>query len=132
MFSVFPCRLCPSMYHSLLLIDDFPKIPFPSLKKGLTDADVKEKIEDDRKQIEGLRVENETENIEEDETVVNLVEAAPRIKIHTLETPDSCTHEVAVPPNFEFTGLRDSSREPAKTYKFTLGIIATIFPTFYS
>ena len=31
-----------------------------------------------------------------------------RIKIHTLETPDSCTHEVAVPPNFEFTGLKDS------------------------
>ena len=48
------------------------------------------------------------ENIEEDETVVSLVEAAPRIKIHTLETPDSCTHEVAVPPNFEFTGLRES------------------------
>jgi len=91
-----------------------------TLMTGLTDAEVKEKIEDDRKQIEGLRVENETENIEEDETVVNLVEAAPRIKIHTLETPDSCTHEVAVPPNFEFTGLRDSSREPAKTYKFTL------------
>ena len=91
----------------------------------MTDAEVKEKIEDDRKQIEGLRVENETENIE-DETVVNLVEAAPRIKIHTLETPDSCTHEVAVPPNFEFTGLRDSSREPAKTYKFTLGIATII------
>ena len=31
-----------------------------------------------------------------------------RIKIHTLETPDSCTHEVAVPPSFEFTGLRES------------------------
>ena len=31
-----------------------------------------------------------------------------RIKVHTLETPDNCTHEVAVPPNFEFTGLRES------------------------
>ena len=34
-----------------------------------------------------------------------LVEAAPRISIHTLETPSACTHEVAVPPNCTFTGF---------------------------
>ena len=34
-----------------------------------------------------------------------------RIKVHTLETPDNCTHEVAVPPNFEFTGLKESVSE---------------------
>ena len=44
-----------------------------------------------------------------------------RINIHTLETPSSCTHEVAVPPNCQFTGLTDPGREPAKTYPFTLG-----------
>jgi len=89
-----------------------------TIMTGLTDLQVKAKIDDDEKQVRGDEV--EPENIEEDETVVSLVEAAPRIKIHTLETPDSCTHEVAVPPNFEFTGLKDSVKEPAKTYKFTL------------
>merc|ERR1719494_431095 len=57
---------------------------------------------------------------EEDTSVTSLVEAAPRIKVHTLETAESCTHEVAVPPGFEFTGLREPTREPAKNYKFTL------------
>merc|ERR1740128_1211055 len=57
---------------------------------------------------------------EEDTSVTSLVEAAPRIKVHTLETAESCTHEVAVPPGFEFTGLREPTREPAKNYPFTL------------
>ena len=66
---------------------------------------------------------------EEDTSVTSLVEAAPRIKVHsikiliktitkevllsqvhTLETAESCTHEVAVPPGFEFTGLREPTR----------------------
>jgi hypothetical protein len=46
-----------------------------------------------------------------------------RIKIHTLETPASCTHEVAVPPSSQFQGLTHSGREPAKTYPFVLGRI---------
>ena len=46
-----------------------------------------------------------------------------RIKIHTLETPSSCTHEVAVPPSCPFQGLVDPAREPAKTYPFTLGTL---------
>ena len=57
---------------------------------------------------------------EEDKATLSLVESAPRIEIHTLETPSACTHEVAVPPGCDFTGLRDSGKEPAKTYPFNL------------
>ena len=51
---------------------------------------------------------------------MSLVESAPRISIHTLDTASACTHEVAVPPQCNFTGLADHGREPAKTYPFTL------------
>ena len=59
-------------------------------------------------------------NEEEDKATLSLVESAPRIEIHTLDTPSACTHEVAVPPGCQFTGLRDPGREPAKTYPFNL------------
>ena len=49
-----------------------------TLMTGLTDLEVKKKIEEDEKQVRGDSIETEQENIEEDETVVNLVEAAPR------------------------------------------------------
>ena len=61
----------------------------------------------------------ENENID-DKQAIKLVESAPRITIHTLDTPESCTHEVAVPPGHEFEALKPSTREPAKTYPFTL------------
>merc|ERR1719412_3461202 len=57
---------------------------------------------------------------EEDTSVTSLVESAPRIQIHTLETTSSCIHEVAVPPGQVFTGLRPVTRDPAKTYSFNL------------
>ncbi len=63
----------------------------------------------------------ESENAQEtDKEALSLVEAAPRITIHTLDTPDSCTHEVAVPPGQEFKPLQAATGEPAKTYPFTL------------
>ena len=49
-----------------------------------------------------------------------LTEDLPRIQIHTIETADSCTHEVAIPPNSEFTPLDPRTKDPAKTYPFTL------------
>ena len=61
----------------------------------------------------------ENENID-DKQAIKLVESAPRITIHTLDTPESCTHEVAVPPGHEFEALKPATREPAKTYPFTL------------
>lgn len=49
-----------------------------------------------------------------------LVESAPRITVHTLDTVDSCIHEVAVPPGQEYVSLSKPSGEPAKTYPFPL------------
>ncbi|XP_013133278.1 PREDICTED: superkiller viralicidic activity 2-like 2 [Papilio polytes] len=43
-----------------------------------------------------------------------------RIVIHTLETSDGCTHEVAVPPGQEYVPLAPISAEPAKQYSFIL------------
>jgi len=92
-----------------------------TIMTGLTDKQIKEKMEADAGETKEVDVsDDEKIDDEEDQTVVSLVEAAPRIKIHTLETPSSCTHEVAVPPNCEFSGLREPVREPAKNYPFTL------------
>jgi len=92
-----------------------------TLMTGLTDEQVKEKMEADSKENDDDATgTDEKVDDEEDQAVISLVEAAPRIKIHTLDTPSSCTHEVAVPPNCEFTGLREPTRDPAKNYPFTL------------
>lgn len=43
-----------------------------------------------------------------------------RIVIHSLETYEGCTHEVAIPPNHEYTPLVSNTTEPAKQYSFIL------------
>lgn len=43
-----------------------------------------------------------------------------RIVVHTIETLGTCTHEVAVPPNFEYVPLSTRTGEPAKSYPFAL------------
>lgn len=45
---------------------------------------------------------------------------ACRIKVHTIETIESCTHEVAIPPEEEFIQLERKESKPAKEYKFIL------------
>ncbi|KAG8235611.1 hypothetical protein J437_LFUL014656, partial [Ladona fulva] len=49
-------------------------------------------------------------------------EIHPRIKVHTVETMEACTHEVAVPPNMEYVPLRTPppGAKPAKQYPFIL------------
>jgi len=90
-----------------------------TLMTGFSDRDVDENLSGQME--EDVRIVNEGEEDDDDDKVtLGLVEAAPRISIHTLETPSACTHEVAVPPNCNFTGLVDLGREPAKTYPFTL------------
>lgn len=76
-----------------------------TLMTGLSDVEVKAKIEDDRKRVEAAGGETETENIEEDEAVVHLVEAAPRYNscvnivvqaktlIHLLQNQDPHTRD---------------------------------------
>ena len=48
------------------------------------------------------------------------METAPRLRVHTLDTVESCTHEVALPPGHDYVPLKKTEREPAKTYPFTL------------
>lgn len=47
-------------------------------------------------------------------------ELASQIKVHTIETIESCTHEVAVPPDQEYIPLENKTTSPAKEYKFVL------------
>lgn len=51
---------------------------------------------------------------------VSILESAPRIAVYTLDTVESCVHEVAVPPGQEYVQLKKPNRDPAKTYPFTL------------
>lgn len=50
----------------------------------------------------------------------SLEELSTRITIHTIDTIESCTHEVAVPPNQEYIPLEQKNGTPAKEYKFVL------------
>ncbi|XP_030761641.1 exosome RNA helicase MTR4 [Sitophilus oryzae] len=51
---------------------------------------------------------------------INFEELRNRIQVLTIETVDSCTHEVAYPPRQEYTPLQPRNGEPAKVYAFTL------------
>ncbi|XP_026497864.2 exosome RNA helicase MTR4 [Vanessa tameamea] len=51
---------------------------------------------------------------------INVEMLSSRIVIHTLETHEGCTHEVAIPPNHEYAPLAQTSTEPAKQYSFIL------------
>lgn len=43
-----------------------------------------------------------------------------RIVVHTIDTLETCTHEVACPPGQEYIALQPHSAEPAKKYSFVL------------
>ncbi|XP_077296367.1 exosome RNA helicase Mtr4 [Arctopsyche grandis] len=51
---------------------------------------------------------------------INLELLESRIVVHTLDTYEGCVHEVAVPPNFEYSPLVAPPGPPAKQYKFIL------------
>ncbi|XP_014207983.1 superkiller viralicidic activity 2-like 2 [Copidosoma floridanum] len=51
---------------------------------------------------------------------INLESIVARIRIHKIDTLESCTHEVAVPAEKEYIPLENVSKAPAKEYKFTL------------
>uniref|UniRef100_T1IR20 Exosome RNA helicase MTR4 n=1 Tax=Strigamia maritima TaxID=126957 RepID=T1IR20_STRMM len=50
----------------------------------------------------------------------NLINSLPRIQIHTVESVESCTHEVALPPEHTYVPLRLSSEKPVREYSFVL------------
>ncbi|CAH8618409.1 unnamed protein product [Heterobilharzia americana] len=45
---------------------------------------------------------------------------APRMQIYKVNSPESCTHEVAVPPDMEYKPIIRDSGSPAKNFPFTL------------
>ena len=61
--------------------------------------------------------EDEDAAVDDDE---KLLLSGPRIAIHTLDTLEQCTHEVAVPPDADFAPLRPYNGIPAKEYPFVL------------
>ncbi|XP_035165712.1 exosome RNA helicase MTR4 [Oxyura jamaicensis] len=50
----------------------------------------------------------------------NLADLMPHVKVQAVETVEGCTHEVALPANEEFTGLKPRTGKPAKEYPFSL------------
>ncbi|XP_055381985.1 exosome RNA helicase MTR4 [Condylostylus longicornis] len=58
-----------------------------------------------------------TESILDDICIEDL---KSRITVHVIDSPESCTHEVAVYPEHEFIPLNPLSGEPAKQYSFVL------------
>lgn len=40
--------------------------------------------------------------------------------VHTIDSMDACTHEVAYPPGQEYRPLESARGEPAKKYPFAL------------
>ncbi|XP_037075911.1 exosome RNA helicase MTR4-like [Pollicipes pollicipes] len=49
-----------------------------------------------------------------------LAEQMPRIQVHTIDTMESCVHEVCVPPDQEYVPLTAPTRSPPKEYPFVL------------
>ncbi|XP_055592705.1 exosome RNA helicase MTR4 [Uranotaenia lowii] len=51
---------------------------------------------------------------------INLDNIESRIKVHTIQSPEACTHEVAVYPDQKYMPLVASTGKPAKEYPFVL------------
>jgi ATP-dependent RNA helicase DOB1 len=52
--------------------------------------------------------------------IYSLNEIESQIKVHSIETIESCTHEVAIPSDQEYVSLENITNKPAKEYKFVL------------
>ncbi len=97
---------------SLQFSESTEKPSSSSLKRHINKND----NNDDAPQAKTSKMEtDEDENIDE-----KLLMSGPRIAIHTLDTIEQCTHEVAVPPDADYAPLRPYSGPPAKEYPFVL------------
>ncbi|XP_011708242.1 PREDICTED: superkiller viralicidic activity 2-like 2 [Wasmannia auropunctata] len=90
---------------------EIPDIP----RKVEPETGVKRQLDadDDKAAVKKLRHESVLEDI-------NLEEVACRIKVHAVDTVESCTHEIAIPPDQEYVPLEHQQGKPAKEYKFIL------------
>ncbi|XP_048489059.1 exosome RNA helicase MTR4 isoform X1 [Plutella xylostella] len=112
---------------------------FPNVKKEETQVTEETEAAGTEKSQESIEVESPTKKRPHDDDVeevtkkpkfeeegdelladLNLELLDSRIVIHTLETHEGCTHEVAIPPNHEYAPLVPNSSEPAKQYSFIL------------
>ncbi|XP_071658144.1 exosome RNA helicase MTR4 isoform X2 [Patagioenas fasciata] len=50
----------------------------------------------------------------------NLTDLMPQVKVQAVETVEGCTHEVALPADEDFTGLKPRTGKAAKEYPFIL------------
>uniref|UniRef100_A0A8C5TDW8 Exosome RNA helicase MTR4 n=1 Tax=Malurus cyaneus samueli TaxID=2593467 RepID=A0A8C5TDW8_9PASS len=50
----------------------------------------------------------------------SLTDLMPQVKVQSVDTVEGCTHEVALPINEEFTGLKPRTGKAAKEYPFIL------------
>lgn len=111
------------------LFDDFEKPSSTSFSAGVLKPNEDKHNSDDKTTKRSLKLsDDEDDNFKKtknpDElSALDLEVSAPRIKIFAVESLDgeSCTHEIALPLNFDYIPLnRDANRKPAKVYEFEL------------
>ncbi|XP_072762709.1 exosome RNA helicase MTR4 [Anoplolepis gracilipes] len=91
-------------------------VEIPDISKKIElDAGIKRQLdtEDDKSLVKKLRHDPILDDI-------NLEDVACRIKVHNIETMESCMHEIAIPPEQEYIPLEHKQGKPAKEYKFIL------------
>lgn len=76
---------------------------------------VKREVEED-KEVVTKKIKADDVNVDD----INFEELKNRIIVHSIDTLDSCTHEVACPPGQDYTPLQPREGEPAKVYSFSL------------
>ncbi|KAL4716852.1 hypothetical protein ACJJTC_012663 [Scirpophaga incertulas] len=116
--SLFDCFEEPSQNNSA--------VQFPHIQKEDTKTECSD-VSSGKRPHEEVQYADTAKRIKPDEednsdliSDINVDLLASRIVIHTLETNEGCTHEVAIPPNNEYAPLRPISGEPAKQYNFIL------------
>uniref|UniRef100_A0A2A4J3B7 Exosome RNA helicase MTR4 n=1 Tax=Heliothis virescens TaxID=7102 RepID=A0A2A4J3B7_HELVI len=108
-------------------------VQFPNIKKEDDDLEAStanssatetpnlKRLHDEVEDIEkSTKKQKQDEDDSELTSDINLELLNARIVIHTLETHEGCTHEVAIPPNHEYAPLVATTGEPAKQYSFIL------------
>ncbi|XP_012539162.1 exosome RNA helicase MTR4 [Monomorium pharaonis] len=84
-------------------------------KKSESESGIKRQLDtdNDKPAVKKLRQESVVDDI-------NIEEIVCRIKVHTVDTIESCMHEIAIPPDQEYVPLEQKQSKPAKEYKFIL------------
>ncbi|GAB6028829.1 Exosome RNA helicase MTR4 [Chamberlinius hualienensis] len=82
-------------------------------KHNLEDSNDEAEVQDSSTTVKKLKMDPLLDDIKSGNSI-------PRIKIHTVDTVEICTHEVAVPHDAEYVPLKHLTDAPAKKYPFIL------------